>query len=172
VSDGGTLDLDGGTTLNTTAAGTTSQRAAQADAGRQEPGRVPLPGPTRNNEPTPDTLFTEMLSMRRASRWSEAALTARKFLLRAPTDPRAGLVAFELGRIEMDRLGRFSEAAVRLRQATTLAPQAPFVEDALAREVRALESAGDLNECRTRRKAYLERFPAGLHRPTVEATCR
>jgi transmembrane sensor len=128
--------------------------------------------PPRPALPTADDVFAEMVSLRRAARWAEAAEAATRFLGRFPNEPRAGLVSFELGRIEMDRLGAFADAAVRLRQASVLAPSGPFVEDALAREVRALNAAGDRAACLSRRAAFLERFPTGLHRASVESACK
>lgn len=123
-------------------------------------------------EPSADEVFAELVSQRRAARWKEAAEVATRFLARFPKEPRAGLVSFELGRIQMDRLGAHADAAVRLRQAAVLAPSGPFVEDALAREVRALSAAGDKAACVSRQAAFLERFPSGLHRASVESACR
>ncbi len=123
-------------------------------------------------EPSADEVFAELVSQRRAARWKEAAEVATRFLARFPKEPRAGLVSFELGRIQMDRIGAFADAAVRLRQAAVLAPSGPFVEDALAREVRALSAAGDKPTCLSRQASFLERFPSGLHRASVESACR
>lgn len=142
-------------------------RLARAPVEKPKPVKVAPP-----TEPSADEVFSEMVSKRRAARWAEAAEVATKFLDRFPKEPRAGLVAFELGRMQMDRLGAHAAAAVRLRQAVVLAPTAPFVEDALAREVRALSAAGDKPACLSRQAAFIERFPSGLHRTSVESACR
>lgn len=132
--------------------------------------RAPAPPPPI--EPSADEAFSELVSQRRAARWTEAAEVATRFLSRFPKEPRSGFVSFELGRIQMDRLGAYADAAVRLRQAAVLAPSGPFVEDALAREVRALSAAGDKATCLSRQAAFLVRFPSGLHRASVESACR
>ena len=69
----------------------------------------------------------------------EGAELLRKLLREHPDDPRAPLAAFTLGRLLLMELGRPAEAAAAFAQARRLSPTGPFAEDALAREVEALE---------------------------------
>ena len=86
-----------------------------------------------------------------------------------PRDPRAGLAAFELGRLRMDRLGDMPGAVVALQQAVALAPGAELREDALARLVAASAAAHDRAGCARARTRYLTEYPTGVHHRTVSA---
>lgn len=86
-------------------------------------------------------------------------------------DPRAGLAAFELGRLRLDALGDPRGAEEALRDALTLSPGAPFREDAEARRVQALSRMGDEKGCAAARDVYLSRYPSGLYRKTVALYC-
>ena len=88
-----------------------------------------------------------------------------------PLDPRAGLAAFELGRLRMDRLGDMPGAARALERAVALAPASGFREDAMARLVSASANAHDPAGCARARDQYLTEFPAGIHRRTVAIAC-
>ncbi len=88
------------------------------------------------------------------------------------SDPRAGLAAFELGRLRLDRLGDPSGAAEAFRDALALSPAAPFREDAEARLVEAYEAAGAHARCGDAREHYLARYPGGVHREQIAARCR
>lgn len=90
---------------------------------------------------------------------------------RFPKDGLAGLAAFELGRLRMDRLSDAKGAVEALRSAITLAPSAPFREDAEARLVQALEATGDLKACAAARDAYLKDHAAGVHVDVVRKRC-
>ena len=85
-------------------------------------------------------------------------------------DARAGLAAFELGRIRQDS-GNPGGAAQALADAIALAPGAPFREDAEARRVQALEASGARGACAAARDAYLARYPSGAHAATVRTRC-
>ena len=87
------------------------------------------------------------------------------------SDPRAGLAAFELGRLRLDSLGDPGGAAEAFTDSITLAPGATFREDAEARLVEALDRAHDAGRCAAARRAYLARFPHGLHAASVAARC-
>ena len=87
-----------------------------------------------------------------------------------PRDPRAGLAAFELGRLRMDRLGDMPGAVKALEQAVALAPGAELREDALARLVAASAAAHDRAVCGAPATRYLTEYPAGVHHRTVAAT--
>jgi len=108
----------------------------------------------------------------RAGRIDAAAKTYQALLASHPRDPRAGLAAFELGRLRMDRLGDMPGAVQALQQAVALAPGAELREDALARLVAASAAARDHGVCARSRTRYLTEYPTGVHRRTVSAaTC-
>ncbi|HVY49584.1 MAG TPA: FecR family protein [Minicystis sp.] len=86
-------------------------------------------------------------------------------------DARAGLAAFELGRLRLDSLGNPAGAAEALADAIALSPAAPFREDAEARRVQALEASGARAACEKARDAYLARYPGGAHAAVVASRC-
>jgi transmembrane sensor len=86
-------------------------------------------------------------------------------------DPRAGLAAFELGRLRLDRLGDPRGAAEAFDDALSLAPVAPFREDAQARLVEAYAASGERERCLEAQAAYLSRYPGGLQRRKVASSC-
>jgi transmembrane sensor len=117
-------------------------------------------------------LFEQARSEWRAGRMAEAAKTYQALLASHPRDPRAGLAAFELGRLRMDRLGDMPGAVQALQQAVALAPGAELREDALARLVAASAAAHDHAVCTRTRARYLADYPSGVHHRTVSAaTC-
>lgn len=87
----------------------------------------------------------------------------RQILREHPSDPRAPLAAFTLGRVLLTELGRPREAAAAFREVQSRAPRSPFAEDALAREAEAWGQAGELSRARQLAGAYLERYPTGRH---------
>jgi transmembrane sensor len=115
-------------------------------------------------------LFEQARSRWRAGRNAEAARTYQVLLESYPRDPRAGLAAFELGRLRMDKLADMRGAVQALRQAVALAPGAELREDALARLVAASAAARDRAECTRARARYLGDYPTGVHHRTVDAT--
>ena len=101
------------------------------------------------------------------------AVAAYELLLaKYPTDGRAALAAFELGRLRMDRLGNLPGAVNALRQAIALSRDAGFREDAMARLVRAYDGMGATERCREAREEYLKSYPSGVHTANVSARCR
>ncbi len=78
-----------------------------------------------------------------------------------PSDPRAPLAAFTLGRVLLDELGRPAEAAGAFAQAQELGAGGPLEEDALAREVEAASRAGDSTRARAAAERYVTRYPSG-----------
>ncbi len=115
-------------------------------------------------------LFEQARSLWRAGRIDAAAQTYQTLLASHPRDPRAGLAAFELGRLRMDRLGDMPGAVRALEQAVALAPGAELREDALARLVAASAAAHDRSVCRRARDRYLADYAGGVHHRTVDAT--
>jgi tetratricopeptide (TPR) repeat protein len=117
----------------------------------------------------------ELLDLGNAARRAgdvRAATHAYEELLAAhPSDPRAGLAAFELGRLRMDRLGDVPGAISALQKAVMLAPGAGFREDAMARLVEAYAAGGALERCRSAQAAYLKSYPGGVHATAVARQC-
>ncbi|HEY1696688.1 MAG TPA: FecR domain-containing protein [Polyangiaceae bacterium] len=100
----------------------------------------------------------------------EAAAAFDAIRRRHRDDPRAGLAAFELGRLRLDALGDPAGAVEAFDDAIALAPAAPFREDAEARRVEALDRMHD-GRCPSARASYLGRFPHGLHAAAVGTRC-
>jgi transmembrane sensor len=116
-------------------------------------------------------LFEHARGLWRSGRIQNAADTYQTLLTTYPRDPRAGLAAFELGRLRMDRLGDVRGAVRALEQAVALAPGAELREDAMARLAAANAGAHDPNGCARVRDRYLNEYPTGVHRRTVAAAC-
>jgi len=123
---------------------------------------VPSPGPRE--------ILQTANEARLAGHPREAAAAFDSLRRRYRSDPRAGLAAFELGRLRLDSLGDPSGAAEAFSDSIALAPGATFREDAEARLVEALDRAHD-GRCAAARKGYLLRFPGGLHAASVAARC-
>jgi transmembrane sensor len=116
-------------------------------------------------------LFEEARGLWRDGRIAEAADRYQALLTQFPRDARAGLAAFELGRLRMDRLRDPSGAVQALERAVALVPGAELREDALARLVAAEAAAGDPAGCARARQRYLGAYPGGVHRGAVAAAC-
>jgi len=86
-------------------------------------------------------------------------------------DARAGLAAFELGRLRLDTLGDPRGAEEAFRDAIRLGREAGLRDDAEARRVEALEKMGAHQGCIRARSAYLAAHPSGVHRSEVSARC-
>ena len=121
--------------------------------------------------PTGKDLLEAAERARRDGHPREAAATFDRLRRHYRTDARAGLAAFELGRLRLDQLGDPAGAAEAFRDAIALSPLAPFREDAEARLVDALDASGDAAHCREARAAYLNRYPRGLHASRITSRC-
>jgi transmembrane sensor len=119
----------------------------------------------------PKELLAKAMAARAEGKSRESAAAFDTLRKRHRSDARAGLAAFELGRIRLDALGDPAGAAEAFADAVALAPNAPFREDAEARRVEALERAGDVARCAKAREAFLARHPQGLHSRQVAARC-
>ncbi len=131
-----------------------------------ENARVPS-----SSTPGPHELLQAANDARVAGHPREAAAAFDALRRHYRGDPRAGLAAFELGRLRLDSLGDPSGAAEAFADSIALAPGATFREDAEARLVEALDRAHDAGRCAAARKGYLARFPNGLHAASVAARC-
>ncbi len=144
------------------AAAPSATESAPTDA-----ARVLAPPPP----PGPRELLQQADDARLAGRAREAASSFDALRRQYRTNPRAGLAAFELGRLRLDSLGDPRGAAEALADCIALAPGATFREDAEARLVEALDRAHDAGRCAAARQGYLARFPNGLHAASVAARC-
>jgi outer membrane protein assembly factor BamD (BamD/ComL family) len=116
-------------------------------------------------------LFDRANGARRGGNVAEAVRGYETLLASFPNDGRAGLAAFELGRLRMDRLGDYASAVSALKRAVSLAPGAGFREDAMARLVQAYAALGSKSACQSARDAYLKAYPKGVHLGTVSRKC-
>ena len=119
----------------------------------------------------PRELFDLGNAARRAGDNAGAARAYETLVSKHASDPRAGLAAFELGRLRMGPLGDVPGAVQAFRRAITLAPGAGFKEDAMARLVEAYATLGQVAQCRRARDAYLESYPRGVHAASVAKRC-
>jgi TolA-binding protein len=121
--------------------------------------------------PTRDELFGAALEARRSGRADDARTAWSNFLARASDDPRAGLAAFELGRIAMDVDHQDTLALSYLERALAAAPASAFAEDALARVVRLNAKHGSPAACRQARDRYAAQFPHGTYAASLGSLC-
>ncbi|MDP3237003.1 MAG: FecR domain-containing protein [Myxococcales bacterium] len=158
-----------------------SPRRPAAPRKKSRPAKVaaatdePLPPPVISSRPPlpddPSTLFRLALDARRAGHARDAADAFSVFLAKFPTDSRAGLVLFELGRLQMDQLHAPSSAVESLEQSIARSPQGSYAEDAMARLVQLHHEQHRAPACRDARESYLKRFPAGVHAATLQSLC-
>jgi TolA-binding protein len=132
--------------------------------------------PVDSKSSTPSTMDARQLfdaagAARRAGKSSQAAALFDALRRRFPGDARAGLSAFELGRLRMDALGDPAGAMEALSQSIALSPSGSFREDAQARLVYAADAMHDEPRCRAMQKAYLARYPGGAHAVNVTSKC-
>ncbi|MBX3224621.1 MAG: FecR domain-containing protein [Labilithrix sp.] len=150
-----------------------SYEAAEAPPERSAappaPTGAPRPAPERAG---PSDLLARAEAARAANRPREAAAAFEALRSHYPRDPRAGLAAFELGRLRLDALGDPRGAAAAFADAIRLAPNAPYREDAEARLVEAYDAAGERARCEEAKATFLERHRSSVHRAIVGARCR
>jgi TolA-binding protein len=152
-----------------TATDTSNPKNLESEKNTAAPSSSSPSLPRSTAEPTAQELF-EKGNLARQSGDARGAATAYEALLkRHPSDARAGLAAFELGRVRMDQLGDLRGAVSALERASTSAPG--FREDALARLVRAYASLGDSARCERTAKTYLASYPNGVHAGAVRNAC-
>jgi hypothetical protein len=102
----------------------------------------------------------------------EAADGYEKLLERFPRDARAGLSAFELGRLRMDALGDPAGAIEALERALRSRRTSSFQEDALARIVMARDALAENELCKKARARYLAKYPSGVHAASLAQRCQ
>ena len=133
--------------------------------------RAASPNPSSARTGDARDLLEQASGLWREGRVREAAQAYQSLLTTYPRDPRAGLAAFELGRLRMDRLGDLAGAVRALERAVALAPGSSFREDALARLVTAYAGLHNQAGCQRTRDQYLREFPAGVRKRTVAVAC-
>jgi len=148
-----------------------SAEAPPATASAVERPAAPPVEHGARTEPTAQELFETANASRQAGDARGAAASYEALLRRHPSDARAGLSAFELGRLRMDQLGDTRGAVVALQRAVSAAPGSAFREDALARLVRAYATLGNVESCERTRSAYLGSYPSGVHAAAVRKGC-
>jgi transmembrane sensor len=146
----------------TVAPGTTAPRAARTAT----PSARALP-----SDESPKELLVRAQAARAAGDPKEAARLLDAIRTHHRDDARAGLAAFELGRVRLDALKDPAGAVEAFEDAIRLSPTAPFREDAEARRIQALDTSGNVTRCREMKRAYAEHYPTGLHRADVERRC-
>lgn len=135
----------------------------------ESPSEETSPRPTA---PTAVQLFQKGNRLRSQADFAGAAQTYREFLARFPGDPRSGLVAYELARLQMDRLGDYSGAKKNLARALDASPGGSIREGAMARLVRIHEATGATKQCQAAKQAYLAQYPSGAYHERVSHQCR
>jgi transmembrane sensor len=100
----------------------------------------------------------------------QAVKPLRAIFERYPSDARAPLAAFALGRVLLDDLHRPAEAAAAFARVRVLAPEGALAPDALAREASAWEAAGQLARAQKLAEQYLALHPRGRHAAAMQKT--
>ena len=150
-----------------------SQPKTNRSPGARAARRVPALDSSSSSAPTDEERIESAEKLlaaaddARLSGHPEQAVSLLRRLLRDHRgDARAPLAAFTLGRMLLMELATPLEAAAVFAEARRLAPQGPFAEDALAREVESLSQAGASALAKTRAQEYLRLYPDG-RRATV-----
>ncbi|APR86653.1 sigma factor regulatory protein, FecR/PupR family protein [Minicystis rosea] len=119
---------------------------------------------------TPQALFERANAARLAGRHADAAADFERFCRRFPNDPRAGLAAYELGRIRLGSL-RDPRGAAEAFEVVLSRTDEPFREDAEAARVEALADLGDHEACVRARDAFRARYPRSPQERRVARLC-
>ncbi|HYP90917.1 MAG TPA: FecR domain-containing protein [Polyangiaceae bacterium] len=143
-----------------------------ADTAGAEPSKLePAAAPSVKAPPSARDLFEKAGESRRSGDSAAAARAYEELLRLHPTDARASLAAFELGRLRMDRLGDLAGAITALERAVALNIGPTFREDAMARLASVYASQGNFAACQRARDRYLTSYPAGVHAAAVASRC-
>lgn len=136
-----------------------------AERGDYDDARDALEGQTVRDD------MDDLLLAADVMRYSRQPGRAAEYLERAidvdPSDRRAPLAHFTLGRIFLHQLNRPRDAARAFARCQALAPSGSLAEDALAREVEAWHRAGERRLARERAIRYEQNYPNGPRLPHV-----
>ena len=116
-------------------------------------------------------LFESAEIYRLGGRLRESAETLDKLRHIYRSDKRAGLAAFELGRLRMDSFGDLAGAVEAFNDAIRLSPNMSFREDAQARLVQLYDRQGNRAACGNSKADYLRRYPSGAASKVVNQLC-
>ncbi len=133
---------------------------------RSRPGSAPAP-----KAPSAQALFARADAARLAGHHAEAAADFERFRRRFPNDPRAGLAAYELGRIRLGSLHDPRGAAEAFGAVAARPDEGLFREDAEAGRVEALADLGDDEGCKRARDAFRARYPRSPQAGRVAKLC-
>jgi TolA-binding protein len=116
----------------------------------------------------------ELMDRANAARLAgNSAAAAREYAAlrdRYPSDPRAWLAAFELGRIRLNSLGD-ARGALEAFRFSLAHPGGFFAEDAQAGMVESLNRLGDARACARARDAFLDRYANSAHAARIRLLC-
>jgi transmembrane sensor len=107
----------------------------------------------------PEELLLAADSARLSGHVDRAVPLLRRLVARFPSDSRAGLASFTLGRVLLDDLDQPRDAASAFAAAYDRG--GPLAEDALSREVEAWSRAGDHAAADSAAERYLATYPNG-----------
>lgn len=131
------------------------------------PAPAPRPAPS---PPSAADLIRRAQSHRLAGRVRRAASAYHELRVRYPEDPRAGLAAFEEGRIRLYDLSD-PRGALRALDAARDHSMSFLDADVAAARIAALDELGERTACATERRAFLERFADSAHATDVQGAC-
>jgi len=121
--------------------------------------------------PTAEALFAAGRAARLAHHAAEAAADFDRLRRARPNDSRAGVAAFELGRIQLRELGDPAGALEAFRFALGRARSGAYREDARAGVIEALARLGRREECGQALAAFQRESPKSIHQRRLAAAC-
>jgi transmembrane sensor len=116
---------------------------------------------SRARTATADELLVLGEVAHRSRHYAEAAELYGRFVTAHASNSHASMVAFTLGRLQIDQLGDAREAARSFETALRLGVPHDLQEDVYARRVEAHARAGDVAAAREAAEDYLQNFPEG-----------
>ncbi|MBI5532958.1 MAG: FecR domain-containing protein [Deltaproteobacteria bacterium] len=118
---------------------------------------------------TMDDLYALADVARLSGHHADAARVLQSIVDSHPTDARAAVAAFTLGRIYLGPMGRPQQAAAAFSRALSMGLPGALREDAFARMVEARARAGDLAAARAGARQYAAQYPNGRYLPEIGA---
>jgi len=132
--------------------------------GRSRGVEAPIAEPAR-------ALFEAAQIARREGRPDRAAALFAELVEQYPGDARAGLAAFELGRIRLDVMHDVPGSIEALERSLALSRNGGFRQDALARLVLLYARSSETARCLEAQSRYLSDYPDGVHLLEVRSAC-
>lgn len=131
---------------------------------RARPAEAPMEDPAR-------ALFESAQIARREGRPDRAAALFAELIEQYPGDARAGLAAFELGRIRLDVMHDVPGSIEALERSLALSRHGGYRQDALARLVLLYARTSETARCHEAQSRYLSDYPDGVHLLEVRSAC-